>query len=86
MLQQTQHDLIFELDNFREHIFDCLVVITILGCQHLMHSIVGCLKGNVASLVRMSILACVLRLMSVFSLVSCRFLDVIVFFGEGKLF
>ena len=36
-----------------------LVVITILGCQHLMHSIVGCLKGNIASLVRMSILACV---------------------------
>ena len=84
MLQQTQHDLIFELDNFREHIFDCLVVITILGCQHLMHSIVGCLKGNVASLVRMSILSCVLRLMSVS--VSCRFYDVKDFFSEVKLF
>ena len=23
MLQQTQHDLIFEVDNIREHIFDC---------------------------------------------------------------
>ena len=84
MLQQTQHDLIFEVDNFREHIFDCLVVITILGCQHLMHSIVGCLKGNVASLVRMSILSCVLRLMSVS--VSCRFYDVKDFFSEVKLF